>query len=178
MIIRTAELKDKRKIYEWLAHSDTTSSMMGPPHFEDHPISTWQEFDNDYIAHYFGHGPDLNGKCFIIEEGTDEIGVICHNELKFTDKETELDIWLKNESVCGKGYGTRALVTLMDQLNQQYNLTTFIIRPSQRNKRAIAAYKKAGFQIIEHPAEKYLKPDELDYDDCVVMIRHINNNEV
>lgn len=144
---------------------------MGPPDFMDHPIPDWKEFDQDYEPHYFGSGTDLEGKCYIIEDENEEIGVICHNKLKVEQQESELDVWLKSENVCGKGYGTRALIELMRLLNEEHDIKTFVIRPSKRNSRAIASYKKAGFVLLEQPPEKYLDPEELDYDDCVILVK-------
>jgi hypothetical protein len=38
ILLREAEETDRRQVYEWLALSDLTPSMMGPPAFPDHPI--------------------------------------------------------------------------------------------------------------------------------------------
>lgn len=176
MKLRIADLSEKRKIYEWLACSDITPSVMGPPNFEDHPVLSWEEFDRDYQSVYFGNGTDLEGKCFIIEDDDKEIGVICHNQIKLEERESELDIWLKSESVCGKGYGTRALLLLVRSLNKKHNVKKFVIRPSGRNRRAIASYQKAGFVLLEQPPKKYFDPYELYYDDCVVLVKELEGD--
>jgi len=53
MALRPATEQDKRMVYEWVAKSDTTPSIMGPPQFPDHQVSTWEEFCTDYRSHYF-----------------------------------------------------------------------------------------------------------------------------
>lgn len=53
MTIKPATLQDKKKIFKWLAHSNLTSDMFGPPNFPDIQIPTWEEFDNDYLDYYF-----------------------------------------------------------------------------------------------------------------------------
>lgn len=174
MDLRTAELSDKRKIYQWLACSDITPSFMGPPDYTDLPVPTWEEFDKDYRPCYFGGGSSAEGKCYIIEDNGNEIGVVCHNELEMRAFETELDIWLQSEAVCGKGYGSRALQMLAAKLKREYGMKRFVIRPSARNKRAIASYQKAGFVPMENPPEKYRNPQELDYSDSVVLIKELN----
>ena len=51
--LRPAVASDRRQVYEWLARSDVTPSMMGPPDYPDHPIPSWEEFCADYLPHYF-----------------------------------------------------------------------------------------------------------------------------
>lgn len=46
------------------------------------------------------------------------------------------------------GYGSDALTTLCDYIYKTYGITDFIISPSARNKRAIAAYRKRGFEYV------------------------------
>ncbi|MBD3670539.1 MAG: GNAT family N-acetyltransferase [Gammaproteobacteria bacterium] len=169
--LRLAERSDKPEIYQWLAQSDVTSSMMGPPDYADHPIPTWDEFDADYTEELFGPGDASGGKCFIIELDAEAIGVVCHSELDRQRRETELDIWLKSQSLCGQGYGPHALRLLMQQLHREHHIDHFFIRPSARNTRAIAAYQKAGFQLLTQPPMRYLRPEELDYADSVVLVK-------
>jgi RimJ/RimL family protein N-acetyltransferase len=66
------------------------------------------------------------------------------------------------KSHCGKGFGTEALRILMKYLTEKSDIDKFIIRPSLKNIRAIAAYKKAGFSIANNKAQKikeYLLPE-------------------
>ncbi len=37
VVLRPATEQDRRMIYKWLAESDITPSVMGPPYFLDHP---------------------------------------------------------------------------------------------------------------------------------------------
>lgn len=175
--LREANEADRKKVYEWLAHSDLTPSIMGPPLFPDHPIPTWEEFCSDYRHHYFD-GTQLNqGQCFIIiADGTD-VGVVCYNALRSEDY-TDVDIWLRSESDCGRGVGSDALATLADYLHRNFSITKVVVCPSARNRRAIAAYKKAGFHMV--PKEQYhvfVKPDEMEYEDNVVLVREYTHNK-
>jgi hypothetical protein len=94
--LREATEADRRSVFEWLARSDLTPSMMGPPLFPDHSIPTWEEFCADYQPHYFDSSPPCHGRCFIILESGIAVGIICHNEL-LPDGTTDMDIWLKSE---------------------------------------------------------------------------------
>ena len=53
-------------IYQWLAHSDLTSSMLGPPDFPDNDIPQWDEFINDYKMYFFDGTDPKAGRCFLI----------------------------------------------------------------------------------------------------------------
>ena len=77
----------------------------------------------------------------------------------------ELDIWLKSESECGKGIGTQALKDTVDYLNKEFGIHKFLIRPSERNVRAIKSYQKAGFTYRndkENVLRKYYKTEFFD----------------
>ncbi len=85
-----------------------------------------------------------------------------------------MDIWMRSQDCCNRGWGSDALKTLMQRLLREFELHSFIIRPSARNKSAVAAYKKAGFEIHDMSAEEQARRfGEGDYPDSVVMIKHI-----
>ena len=169
--LREATEADRRSVFEWLAHSDLTPSMMGPPQFPERSIPTWEEFCADYGPHYFDDSPPYHGRCFIILVDGAAVGVICHNELR-PNGTTDMDIWLKSEAECGKGSGTDALRTLADYLHHPFGITRIAISPSRRNVRAIAAYKKAGFQLVSEETHcQFIKPEEMEYPDNVVLAK-------
>jgi hypothetical protein len=45
--LQSAKPEDKRPIYEWLANSNLTHQMMGPPDFSDNPIPSRRNIIND-----------------------------------------------------------------------------------------------------------------------------------
>ncbi len=53
VMLRKATEADRRNVFKWLAHSDVTASMMGPPIFPDSKIPTREKFCQDYGPHYF-----------------------------------------------------------------------------------------------------------------------------
>ena len=171
VVLRKATEADRRKIFEWLTHSDVTHSMMGPPLFPDTKIPTWAEFCEDYRQHYFNDSQTRQGRCFIIVANGIDIGVICHNALRCDT--TDIDIWLRSEADCGKGIGSDAIKTLTDHLNREFGIKRIAISPSARNQRAIAAYKKAGFELVTGEASsQFIKPEEMEYTDNIVLVKH------
>ncbi len=148
--------------------------MMGPPDYPDHPIPTWEEFCADYLPHYFDDSEPLSGRCFIILADGRDVGVVCYNAIQEERRETELDIWLGAGAYCGNGYGTAALEALCADLHEKYGVQEFLVRPSGRNLRAIAAYKKVGFQMFPmSPAEEKKRSGEGDYEDALVLLKRL-----
>jgi RimJ/RimL family protein N-acetyltransferase len=137
-----------RRVYEWMAASEVTRWMMGPPLFPEAPIPTWEEFCADYVPLFFdGTQPDF-GRSYIVEVDGEAVGHVNYSEVDRTRGKAELDIWLNSEAVCGRGYGSDALVALTEHLRETLSLTQFIVRPSRRNERAMKAYAKAGFVLL------------------------------
>ena len=144
-----AQMADRKKIFSWLTQSDLTPSMMGPPDYPEHAVPSWEEFCNDYTLSFFNTSGDGKGRNYIIRFNNEEIGTVGYDLLDKNKNSVVLDIWMKAEKYCGHGYGSDALAALCQFIHQTYGITRFIISPSTKNKRAIAAYKKAGFEVIK-----------------------------
>lgn len=169
--IRPATMHDKTKIFDWLTNSNLTSSMMGFPDYPDAKIPTWDEFDKDYLNHYFDGSAPLKGRCFIIIEEEIEVGQINYNPIDIDKKMTSLDIWLSDKKYTGRGIGTEAIILLCKYLNEQFGCEKIVMCPSKRNKNAIKSYTKAGFVITNIECDELAK----DYSDNIVMIKNVKN---
>jgi RimJ/RimL family protein N-acetyltransferase len=160
--IRHARLEEKRKTYEWLCLSDTAGMHMGEPDYPESPIPSWEEFQEDFADFYFKEESRNLGSVMIIENDSVEIGCLCYACFHLQCGCAELDIWLNSRKYCGHGYGTTALRMLVDYLKEKYNIRKFIIRPSEKNSRAIRAYEKVGFRRVsdkETTIKRYLKEE-------------------
>lgn len=172
--LRPATESDRKNIYNWLAHSDLTPSMMGPPDYPDGPIPSWEEFSNDYQIDFFNDSGNGHGRNYIILADGEEVGTVGYDCTDMKEKKTFLDVWLAGEAFCGKGYGSDALNTLSDYLSQSYGIVSFLISPSERNKRAIAAYEKAGFNRLQmSPEEQEEKFGPGEYKDNIIMEKRL-----
>jgi diamine N-acetyltransferase len=171
--LRPAGPADKYRIYRWLAHSDATASMFGPPLYPELPAPSWKEFCQDYGEYYFDGSRPLAGRCFIIIAAGREIGAICHDKVYVDRKSTNLDIWLHSASDQGKGFGPAALRSLVGLLSRESAVTRFIIDTSRRNSHAIAAYLKTGFREISRESAAgiidFAEPEQL-YADAVFLL--------
>ncbi len=167
--LRFAEMTDRPKIFQWLTQSNITPSVMGAPLFPDQPIPTWQEFIEDYTDTFFDDRGNEKGRNFILLLGTNEIGTIGYDNLDQERRTVDIDIWMKEEKYCGHGYGTEALNGLTEHLHANFDIQTFRLDPSARNKRALRAYAKAGFSIDSG----YKWDRRPDYHDSVSMKREM-----
>jgi RimJ/RimL family protein N-acetyltransferase len=159
-------------MYQWLAESDATPLMLGPPGFPDAPVPTWDQFCDAYGPLFLdGTSPEV-GRSFIIQADGEAVGHVSYDGMDSAPGRAELDIWLRSRKVCGRGYNSGALGVITRYLHEAFGAAEFILRPSRRSLRAIRAYEKAGFTLLpltdEQQAEIY---GPGDYVDTVVMHR-------
>jgi len=171
--LQPAHESDRKKIYNWLTQSNLTPSMMGSPEYSDHPIPSWEEFCEDYTLSFFNASGDGKGRNYIIIVNNEEIGTIGYDLLDKNKNRVVLDIWMSAEKYCGHGYGSEALDTLCKYIHKTYGITNFIIIPSARNKRAIASYKKAGFEYVKILSKEEQEKEfgKSEFDDNIIMIK-------
>lgn len=180
VILRPSTLDERRLIYDWFANSDLTASMAGEPIFPDSPPGSWEEFCEDHTPHFFDGEITEQGRSFIIQVDDEPVGQIYFNDIEEHKgvKRVELDMWMRAERFCGKGYGSDALNTLCDFLTQRFSVEQFMVQPSARNPRAIHAYEKVGFVKLDIPLEEAVQEwGPNDYYDSVFMVRTIKRTQ-
>lgn len=178
-----AALDDRRKIYEWCFHSETTKCHAGPPDYPNIPIPTYEEFyasdDGGYTEYYFTGAKPRNGRGFLIVNDNTAIGFISYSAFHLKPGIAELDIWMGAEAHCGNGFGIDALVSLGDYLNRELGFQTLILAPSRKNTRAVRAYEKAGFEKTNQAMSAFLADEYVpifgdgDYgaDETVILVK-------
>jgi RimJ/RimL family protein N-acetyltransferase len=153
--LRAAGPEDRRMILGWLYRSDVTPSMLGPPLYPERPVPSPGEGGGDYEPHFFdGSAPEL-GRCYLILVGGEPVGQVGYNDIHEHGgrRRTELDLWMRSESCCGRGHGPDALEALCGHLHDRLGVAEFMVQPSARNPRAIRAYEKVGFRRLGLPIE-------------------------
>jgi len=156
-----AKLEDRQAIYDWCFHGETTKSHSGPPDYPNVPIPTYDAFYDEYADYFFTGSRPKDGRGFLIMQNGEPIGFISYCAFHLKPRKAELDIWMSCEKHCGKGFGTDAVTALADWLKENLAVRECIMRPSKKNKRAIAAYKKAGFEESDMPPTNYLLEEYL-----------------
>jgi RimJ/RimL family protein N-acetyltransferase len=171
--LRTARLQDREKAYRWMAESDVTPLMMGPPVFSDAPVPGFGQFCADYPDSFFTDIGDGEGRSFVILAHGDDVGHISYSNISREHWLAELDIWMASLAWCGYGYGPDALAALAGHLREEYGFHQFLMRPSRRNPRAIRAYQRAGFNVVDPVSAlpETHRDRGCDYDDTIFLLK-------
>ena len=162
--LRPATPNDRQDIYEWCFHSDITPCHAGPPDYPNHPIATQEEFFGEYgYQDYYFTGEKLDkGMGFLIMHQNEPVGFLSYSCFHLREGVAELDIWMRCEAHCGKGYGSDALAALGNWLQETLGIQTLIMRPSIKNQRANRTYQKVGFMPSAQPPDAYLLAEYVD----------------
>ena len=154
--LRTARVNERKLIFDMgiktniLTYSDTYNKNL-------------ESFMMDYEERYFDNrDPSSCGGMMICLKDT-IIGFLSYDTLR--NGIMEIDIWMDGEKHCGKGFGSDAVFTITDYLNQKYNVRTFFMCPSKMNVRAICAYKKAGFRQVSAIEKQSMIQNLFTYDE-------------
>jgi diamine N-acetyltransferase len=172
--LRPATPDDERAILEWLFRSDLAPTMLGPPLYPERPIPPPEEPGEGCEPYYFDGSAPEPGRCFLIVADGEPVGQVNSNDIheRGGRRRTELDIGMRCEACCGKGYGTDALNALCRSLHERSGVVEFMVQPSAHNPRAIRAYEKAGFRRLDLPIEEARSLwGPSDYADSVYMVR-------
>jgi len=157
-----ALLADRRDVYNWCFHSETTKSHIGPPDYPDMEIPTYEEFCEDYTDYYFDGTRPADGRGYIIQASRQPVGFLSYCSFHLKPHYSELDIWMNSEANCGKGYGTDAIAALVPYLAENLGIRWAIMRPSCKNTRAVASYKKVGFVQSDMMPQEYMRPEYIE----------------
>ena len=171
--LRRARLADRPRVYEWLVHSDLTPNVFGPL-FPEREVPTIEQFASRFVNACFDGTRPYSGRVFVIALGGEEIGSVAHGPIDLLNDVVELDIWLAEKRLTGRGVGSEALVLLADWLQANYGVNRFLVRPSRRNVRALRAMRRAGFRETDLPAPEVIATLHLptgQYADEVLLFR-------
>ena len=97
----------------------------------------------------------------IIDIATNElIGNCGYDSIDHVNQTAGIGIFIGNKKYWNKGYGTEALILLMDFGFKALNLHNIFLNVYSFNERAIRCYEKIGFKIIGRKRESLLRGKE------------------
>lgn len=137
--IRALNNDDKVKILNWVNDPDIKILTGGIFPVSEIEHQAWFELKiREPINKIFGIECNDNSKL---------IGIIGLKDTDLINRSSELYIYIGNKDYWGKGYGTQAVSRLVDFCFQELNLNRISLYVFDYNERAIASYKKVGFQV-------------------------------
>ena len=162
MKLRHARLEERRKTYEWSLNIVSEDASSG---WADGPKHSYAEFVEDFEDFFYMENGRKKGGVLIIEENGEEIGCACYTAFHLKQGAAELDVWMKDEAHCGRGFGSEAIKLLMAYLKNELSINRLFVRQKSENLRAIRAYEKMGFQLVNDASETivaWLKPEYIE----------------
>jgi diamine N-acetyltransferase len=172
--LRRAVPADRPRAYQWLARSDLTGGVLGPPLYPDYPVPTLEQFASTFGPHHFDGSRPFDGRGLIVQSGDDDVGFLCYSRINLSKDVVELDLWLAGRRCCGRGLGSAALALACEWLQQKFGVNRFLLRPSRRNVHALRAMRRAGFRETDLPAHEVIEKLDLPagkYADEVLLFR-------
>ncbi len=139
VILREKRLDDVRQDYEWrrdeeLAHLDATAPMRS--NFSDFQALYTEELDYPTPRRCKFAVEDRSGK---------HIGNCMYYDIDKSKKQTELGIMIGDRGYWGQGYGTDAVMTLLEHLFNKEGMRRVYLHTLEWNKRAYRCFEKCGF---------------------------------
>jgi len=114
--------------------------------------TTFARYLSDYLSEI--RYPSPNKCVFAIETlAGKHIGTCSYYNINETKGEVELGIMIGNRDCWGKGYGTDAVTTLLDNIYRATNLNRIYLKTIDSNHRAQRCFKKCGFTPCGHLTE-------------------------
>jgi RimJ/RimL family protein N-acetyltransferase len=137
--IRAIEKTDIEEIMRWINDPEVMENLL-----MRYPVSRYQE--EKWIERALNEGNDRN-RVFAIETKQGEyLGGIGLHAINWENRNAEVGIVIGEKEHWNKGYGTDAMMTILDFAFNQMNLHRVYLRVYEYNARGLRSYEKCGFR--------------------------------
>jgi len=158
--IRALEKTDMDEIMKWINDPEVMENLL-----MRYPVSRYQE--EKWIEKALDEG-NLRNKVFALEtKDRIYLGGIGLHRIDWENRNAEVGIVIGKKEHWNKGYGTDAMMTMLDFAFNQMNLHRVYLRVYEYNERGIKSYEKCGFK-----KEGVLRDDRYirgEYHDTIIM---------
>lgn len=153
--IRPLRYEDVIGMRSWGRHDDPLFKDYNFPNLTDDEILSWYKYRTSR----------RNAKCFsVFDEEARMIGYINIRNIRKIMRTARLGI-VFDPDVMNKGYGSEALMSLLDFYFNVMRMHTLYLDVAKFNKRAIRCYEKCGFKIMRQYQSKHSNLMEEVYDE-------------
>lgn len=152
------ETKHMPLLFEWLQKPHV--KVWWDPETDWTPELLQEKYGSYPDGYYFEDGIKKPLRAFIIEVDHQPVAYIQLYEIRsypgadsipkdcLPESSTGLDIFIGDETLVGKGYGTKILKEFVAQHIAPHHEACFV-DPDRNNRSAIRAYEKAGFHVLQ-----------------------------
>lgn len=153
--VRLLTYEDVLQMRNWGKHDDPLFKDYNFPNFTDDEVRSWFNYRTS----------KRNTKCFsVLDEEDRMIGYINIRNIKKIMGSARLGI-VFNPDVLNKGYGSDALMAVLDYYFDVMKMNTLYLDVAKFNKRAIRCYEKCGFKVIREYQSRHSNLMEQVYDE-------------
>lgn len=153
--IRSLRLEDVYQMRNWGKHDDPLFKDYNFPELNDEETCQWYNYRTS----------SRNSKCFsVLDEDDRTIGYINIRNIRRIMRTAKLGI-VFDPTTINKGYGSEAIMILLDYFFNVMKMKTMYLDVAKFNKRAIKCYEKCGFRIIRDYKAKHANLKNELYDD-------------
>lgn len=138
VILRALNKIDKDKILEWVNDAEIRELTGGIYPVSETEHEKW--FENRVL--------DSVNKIFAIQptDSSNIIGIIGMKNVDFINRNAELYIYIGDKQYWGNGYGSESVGKLVEFYFNELNMHRIYLQVFEYNERAIASYRKIGFE--------------------------------
>lgn len=133
--LRKVEVDDFDKIIKW--HKNQVLTYLVGNRLPKNKKECYERYIKNSLLNYILAIEDKKGNF---------IGEIEINHIQWKEKIAELFMYIGEENLWGKGYGSEALSVFIDYIFNTKGFKTIYLRVYEKNIRAIRCYEKCGFK--------------------------------
>jgi len=144
VILREKKLSDARNDYIWETDPELAYLDAVPP-----VDTTFSQYLSEYASNLRNCPPT---SCRLAVDTIDKkhIGNCSYYNINETRGETELGIMIGDRDYWDKGYGTAAVITLVNHIFRQTKIKRIYLKTLDSNERAQKCFRKCGFTRCGH----------------------------
>lgn len=142
------ELLSLRPMSRELCHEFYREFDRDPDTFMDMSLFKHFEYNSKWVDRFFDRRQDPNRVIFAVMRDGKPIGQVDLKHIDFVKKECELSIHMQNDSVKGRGYGTRAERLALKYAFEVLGMETVNADAVLKNTRSQHVLEKVGFRFV------------------------------
>ena len=138
--LRPVDVSDLERYFAWINDPEVAE------HLQVWPLQVSRIQEEAWLAAVMNHTqpPEITYAIETRDEGR-HIGSVSLHKIEIVERHAELGIMIGDKTQWNRGYGTDAIMTMLQLAFEGINLNRVYLRTDEDNNRAVACYRKCGF---------------------------------